>query len=105
MKTEQVPALIGETDKKQGGKQIRTLEWDMRDEDISVSAIEMGIADQGTLELRHGISLVVQGLTPQAPNAGGLDSILDQGTINRSHMPQLKSLHATVKIKDPMYQN
>ena len=36
MKTEQVPALIGETDKKQGGKQIRSLEWDMRGEEISV---------------------------------------------------------------------
>ena len=55
---------------------------------------------------------MVQWLTPQAPNAGGLDSIADQGIINRSHMPQLKSLHATtkslnatMKIKDPMYHD
>ena len=72
----------------------------------------MGVANKGTLELRHGSSLVVQWLTPQAPNAGGLDSIPDQGTMNRSHMPQLRSLHATtkssnatMKIEDPMYRN
>ena len=47
----------------------------------------MGVANKGTLELRHGTSLVVQWLTPQAPDAGGLDSIPDQGTMNRSHMP------------------
>ena len=38
---------------------------------------------------------MVQWLKLHAPNAGGLSSILGQGT--RSHMLQLKILHATTK--------
>ena len=44
-----------------------------------------------------GTSLVVQGLRLHAYNAGGLGSIPGQGT--RSHMPQLKILHAATKIR------
>ncbi|TEA39679.1 hypothetical protein DBR06_SOUSAS3410146, partial [Sousa chinensis] len=40
-------------------------------------------------------SLVVQWLRLRAPNAGGLGSIPGQGT--RSHVPQLKLLHAATK--------
>ena len=47
-----------------------------------------------------GTSLVVQQLRLCAPNAGGPGSIPGQGT--RSHMLQLKVLHATTK--DPTYQ-
>ena len=42
-----------------------------------------------------GISLVVQWLRLHAPNSGGLGSVPDRGT--RSHMPQLKILHAANK--------
>ncbi|TEA34054.1 hypothetical protein DBR06_SOUSAS2310164, partial [Sousa chinensis] len=41
-------------------------------------------------------SLVVQWRKLRAPNAGGPGLIPGQGT--RSHMLQLKSLHATTKI-------
>ena len=51
----------------------------------------MGSSEDGT-------SLVAQGLRLLAPNAGGLGSIPDQGT--RSHMLQLKLLHATTKTQD-----
>ena len=44
-----------------------------------------------------GTSLVVQGLRLHAYNAGGLGSIPGQET--RSHMPQLKILHAVVKTQ------
>ena len=47
--------------------------------------------------------MVVQWLRLCAPNAGGLGSIPGQGT--RSHMPQLKILHATMKTEDPKYCN
>ena len=47
--------------------------------------------------------MVVQWLRLRAPNAGGLGSIRGQGT--RSHMPQLKILHATMKTEDPKYCN
>ena len=43
-----------------------------------------------------GTSLVVQWLKLHAPNAGGPGLTPGQGT--RSHMPQLKSLHVTMKI-------
>ena len=42
---------------------------------------------------------MVQWLRLHAPNAGGLGSIPGQGTINKSHMPQLKILHAATKKK------
>ena len=42
---------------------------------------------------------MVQWLRLHAPNAGGLGSFPGQGTINRSHMPQLKILHAATKKK------
>ena len=42
-------------------------------------------------------SLVVQGLRPWAPNAGGPGSISDQGT--RSHVLQLKILSASAKTQ------
>ena len=46
--------------------------------------------------IRSGSSLlVVQWLRLPTPNAGGLGSIPAQGT--RSHMPRLKTLHATTK--------
>ena len=44
---------------------------------------------------------MVQWLRLHAPNAGGLDLIPGQRT--RSHMPQLKSSHATAK--DPAHGN
>ena len=51
----------------------------------------------------QGTSLVVQWLRLRAPNAGGLGSILGQGTRSRmpqlrAHMPQLKIPHAAMKI-------
>ena len=46
-----------------------------------------------------GTSLVVQLLRLHAPNVGGLGSISGQGT--RSHMPQLKILHAATKMENP----
>ena len=45
----------------------------------------------------------IRWLRLQAPNAGGLGSILDQG--NRSHLLQLKVPNVSVKIKDPKYRN
>ena len=47
-----------------------------------------------------GTSLVVEWLRLHILYAGGLDLLLGQGT--RSHMLQLKNLHATVKIKGPL---
>ena len=44
---------------------------------------------------------VVQWLRSHALNAGGPGSISGQET--RSHMPQLKILHAAMKVKDPVY--
>ena len=59
-------------------------------------------AGRSTQEITFlGTSLVVQWLRLRTPNAGGLGSIPGQGT--RSHMPQLKSLHATTK--DPTCLN
>ena len=59
------------------------------------------------LKIRYWDFLVVQWLRLCIPNAGNKGLIPRQGT--RSHMPQLrvhmlqlKILHATVKIKDPM---
>ena len=46
-----------------------------------------------------GVFLVVQGLRLHFPNAGDRGSIPDQGT--RSHTPQLRVLHAAMKIEDP----
>jgi len=46
-----------------------------------------------------GLFPVVPGLRLCTPKAGGPGSIPGQGT--RFHMPQLKILHAAVKIKDP----
>ena len=40
---------------------------------------------------------MVQGLRLHDPNAGGLSSILGQGT--RFHMPQLKILNVTTKTQ------
>ena len=53
-----------------------------------------------------GISLVVQWLRLLSPSAGGLGSILGQGTRSyrpqlRVHLPQQKILHAATKIEDP----
>ena len=48
-------------------------------------------------EINLGTSLVVQWLRLHAPNARGLGSIPGQGT--RSHMPQLKILHAATKTQ------
>ena len=48
-------------------------------------------------------SLVIQWLRLHASNAGGPGSISSQGT--RSHMLQLKILHAATKIEDPSYSN
>ena len=50
-----------------------------------------------------GTSLVVQWLSFCACNIGALGLIPGQGT--RSHMPQLKTLHAAMKIKDPARPN
>ena len=50
-----------------------------------------------------GASLVVQWLSFCAYNAGVLGLITSQGT--RSYMPQLKTLHAAMKIKDPACPN
>ena len=43
-------------------------------------------------------SLLVQWLNSRAPHAGGLGSTPGQGT--RSHMPQLKNPHTTIKMED-----
>ena len=43
--------------------------------------------------------MVVQWVKLPAPNSGGPSLIPGQGA--RSHLPQLKILHATMKIKDP----
>ena len=48
-------------------------------------------------------SLVPPGHFLCAPNEGDLGSIPGQGS--RSHMLQLKILHATIKIKDPVCRN
>ena len=40
---------------------------------------------------------MVQWLRLRAPSARGPGSITDGGTINRSLMPQIKSLHTTTK--------
>ena len=55
-----------------------------------------------------GTSPVVPQLRLHAPNAGGPSSIPGRGT--RSHVPQLKSLHATTKNlvcrnQDPVQPN
>ena len=44
-----------------------------------------------------GISLIVQWLRHYAPNAGGLGLIPGQGT--RSHVQQLKILHAATETR------
>ena len=51
----------------------------------------------------EGTSLVVQWLRLHAPDARGPGPILSQGT--RSHMLQLKILHASTKIEDPVCHN
>ena len=48
-------------------------------------------------QMRPGTSLVIQWLRLHAPKAGAPGSIPGQGT--RSHMPQLKILHAATKIR------
>ena len=55
------------------------------------------------LEKEKGTWLVVQWLKFHIPNAGGLGLIPGQGI--RSHMPQLKILHAATKISDPICLN
>ena len=50
-------------------------------------------------DLHPGTSLVVQWLKFRTPNAEGQGSIPGQGT--RSHTPQLKIHHATMKMEDP----
>ena len=59
-----------------------------------------------------GTSLAVQCLRFRIPNAGGWGLIPGQGTRShmlqlkrRSHMPQLKNPHVTVKIEEPLCQN
>ena len=52
---------------------------------------------------KGGTSLVVQCPRLHNPNARGLGSILGQGT--RSHIPQLKTLNATMMIKDAAQSN
>ena len=55
---------------------------------------------KGTLKIfQRGTTMVVQWVKLPAPNSGGPSLIPGQGT--RSHMPQLKILHAAMKIKDP----
>ena len=48
-----------------------------------------------------GTSLVVHLLCSGIPVQGAWVPVPCQGTINRSHMPQLKILHATTKMEDP----
>ena len=48
---------------------------------------------------QRGTAMVVQWVKLPAPNSGSPSLIPGQGT--RSHMPQLKILHAAMKIKDP----
>jgi len=47
--------------------------------------------------------MVIQWLRLHVPNGEGLGLIPGQGT--RSHMQQLKSLHAATKAKDPTCHN
>lgn len=46
------PALMGETDQKQEGRQIRTIECDIREGEISVSGAGQASLSWGTLQLR-----------------------------------------------------
>ena len=55
------------------------------------------------IEVSEGTSLVVQWLRLCAPVSGGLGSIPGQGT--RSHVLQLKILHAAVKIQNPQFHS
>ena len=64
-----------------------------------VSSVDNSNTMLGCKEAVRGTSLMGQWLRLCAPNAGGLDSIPGQGI--RSHIPQLKMLHATRKITDP----
>ena len=57
----------------------------------------------GHLSMARVTSLVVQRFKLQVSNAGDPGSIPGQGT--RSHMPQLKILHAATKIEDAMQLN
>ena len=57
---------------------------------------------RGDKEIR-GTLLVLQWLRLKAPKARGPGSIPDQGT--RSHTPQPKILHATIKIENPKSRN
>ena len=50
-----------------------------------------------------GTSLVVQWLRLQVPKAGGLGSI--PGKVTSSHVPPLKTVHATTNIEDPARRN
>ena len=57
---------------------------------------------RGDKEIR-GTLLVLQWLRLKAPKARGPGSIPGQGT--RSHMPQPKILHATMKMENPKTRN
>ena len=59
-----------------------------------------------SVNITVGTSLAVQWLRLHAPNAGGLGSIPVRGGRYRNlqlrvHMPQLKIVHAAMKIQDP----
>ena len=55
------------------------------------------VGQEGSERAEQETFLVVQGLTLHAPNAGAPGSIPGQGT--RSHMLQLKILHAATKTQ------
>ena len=58
--------------------------------------------EEGVCEEFGGTSLAVE-LRLHTQNAGG--PVLTPGQVTRSCMPQLKILHTTVKIKDPVCHN
>ena len=68
-----------------------------------VSSVDNSNTMLGCKEAVRGTSLMGQWLRLCAPNAGGLGSIPGQGI--RSHILQLKMLHATRKITDPEHCN
>ena len=61
------------------------------------------VGQEGSERAEQETFLVVQGLTLHAPNAGAPGSIPGQGT--RSHMLQLKMLHAATKTQCSQIHN
>ena len=70
---------------------------------LSTATGEYPTVLQWRSKLSPGISMVLQWLSFCALTAEGMGSIFGQGS--RSHMLQLKTPHATMKIKDLVCHN